>query len=72
MPYFIFRIGDKRALEPLGIHAGYREARQVVRELRSEAGSGSVNNIRMIFAKTEAEARKLLSTPRDERVIGED
>ena len=30
------------------------------------------DQVRMVFAKHQAEAEKLLSTPRDERVIGED
>lgn len=72
MPYFIYRIGEKRKLEHIGTHKVYREARQIVRDMRKEAGPESVDGIRMIFAKNEIEAEKLLSTPRDERVIGED
>jgi hypothetical protein len=72
MPYFVYRIQDPRELEPLGTYTVYREARQKVRDLRAEAGPASVNSIRMIFAKNEAEAVKLLTTPRDERVVGED
>ena len=72
MPYFIYRIGEKRELEHLKTHTVYREARQFVRDLRAESGPGAVDSIRMIFAKNEIEAEKLLSTPRDERVIGED
>jgi len=72
MPYFVYRIHEPMRLEHLATHTVYKEARQAVRELRAAEGPASVNNIRMIFAKSEAEAEKLLSTPRDERVIGED
>jgi hypothetical protein len=72
MPYFIYKIGDKLALEHVATHTVYKEARQQVRDMRAEAGTDSVNSIRMIFAKNEREAEKLLSTPREERVIGED
>lgn len=72
MPYFVYRIHEPLHLEHIGTHVVYKEARQAVRELRAAEGPQSVNNIRMIFAKSEAEAEKLLSAPRDERVIGED
>jgi len=73
MPYFVYRIHrEPLRLEHLGTHPVYKEARQVVREMRAAEGAQSVDSIRMIFAKNEAEAEKLLSTPRDERVIGED
>jgi alkanesulfonate monooxygenase SsuD/methylene tetrahydromethanopterin reductase-like flavin-dependent oxidoreductase (luciferase family) len=72
MPYFVYHIQEPRELEHLGTYAAYREARDKVRELRAAAGPDSVNSVRMIFAKNEAEAIKLLTTPRDERVVGED
>jgi hypothetical protein len=72
MPYFVYRIQEPRELEQIGIFAVYKEARAKVRELRAAAGPDSVNSVRMIFAKNEAEAVKLLTTPRDERVVGED
>lgn len=72
MPYFVYRIDEPREPEHLGTYTVYKEARQTVRELRAQAGPEAVNSIRMIFAKNEAEAVKLLTTPRDERVVGED
>jgi hypothetical protein len=36
-------------------------------------GGANVNHdCRLIFAKTQPEAEKLLSAPREERIIGED
>ena len=72
MPYFVYRIHEPMRLEPLGTFTVYKEARQLVRDKRAESGPGNVNSIRMIFARNEAEAEKLLTTPRDERVVGED
>jgi hypothetical protein len=72
MPYFVYRIEDPKHLEHLATFPVYREARQKVRDLRAEGGPDSVNSIRMIFAKSQVEAEKLLTAPREERVIGED
>lgn len=70
MPYFVYRIKGQRQLEHLETFPKYRDARNYVRETRES--EGDVDSIRMIFAKNDVEAEKLLSTPRDERVIGED
>jgi hypothetical protein len=70
MPYFVYRITPPRELTHIATLERYQEARSQVRSLRQDAEPGS--EYRMIFAKQMAEAEKLLSTPRDERVIGED
>ena len=71
MPYFVYNIQDKpKKLEHLETFAKYREAKEFVREKRAE--SGDIESIRMIFARNDVEAEKLLKAPRDERVIGED
>jgi len=72
MPYFIYQISEPRKLEHLDTKEKYRDARDLVRHLRTENSHIAPENIRMIFAKNHAEAEKLLSAPRDERVIGED
>ena len=72
MPYFVYRISEPKKLEHLDTKAKYQEARQLVRTLRSEIQAGDATTVRMIFARTHEEAEKLLSMPRDERVIGED
>ena len=50
----------------------YRNARELVRELRQNRADGDTSEYRMVFAKSQGEAERLLATPRDERVIGED
>ncbi len=71
MPYFVYKISEPLKLEHLTTTDNYQEARALVRDLRNREG-GTVNQYRLIFAKQRAEAERLLSTPRDERVIGED
>jgi uncharacterized protein YbjQ (UPF0145 family) len=71
MPYFVYKITPPLQLTYIDTKTKYPEARDIVRGLRQEAG-GSVEEYRLVFAKDRAEAEKLLSTPRDERVIGED
>lgn len=71
MPYFVYRIQDKpRKLDHLETFASYKDAKAYVRESRQQ--SDDIESVRMIFARNDIEAEKLLITPRDERVIGED
>jgi hypothetical protein len=72
MPFYVYRIHGPRKVEHLDTREKYQEAKKIVRELRGEPGISDPSMIRMIFAKTTIEAEKLLTTPRDERVIGED
>jgi len=59
-------------LTHIGTEDRYRDARALVRRLRREQLSEAVFLYRMASANSQAEAEKLLSKPRDERVIGED
>ncbi|MEI6414373.1 MAG: hypothetical protein WCP34_08950 [Pseudomonadota bacterium] len=73
MPYFIYRIHVPRLLEYIDAKDSYVEARALARGLRAELPKGQQTTmVRMLFASTSGEAERLLSTPRDERVIGED
>ena len=78
MPYFVFYVSQEearkvRSLEHLETFENYREARSLAREKRAAlVEAGDNRECRMIFAKNQVEAEKLLMTPRDERVIGED
>jgi hypothetical protein len=71
MPYFVYRITPQRKLTHIDTCTRYQDARALVRRLRQDEASGD-DDIRMIFAKQQGEAERLLSAPRDERVIGED
>lgn len=70
MPYFVFKITPPRQLEHIATLERYQDARSQVRNLRQQGESEA--EYRMIFAKQMGEAERLLSAPRDERVIGED
>ena len=71
MPYFVYRVSEPKKLEYLNLFDSYKQAREVARGHRAELEKGSAFQIRMIFAKNQAEAEKLLSAPREERHIDE-
>lgn len=72
MPYFVFRIDAEAQPEYLDKYANYREARDCARQLRSELPAGDTSTYKMIFANNEIEAEKLLTTPREAPVEGDD
>jgi hypothetical protein len=72
MPYFVYKISPSMRLTYIDTKDRYQDARGIVRSLRAERAADDDSDYRMIFAKHQSEAEKLLSTPRDERVIGED
>jgi len=77
MPYFIYYVTvnpatNTKSLEYIDKCDNYKEARALAREKRAEMDTTPNRECRMIFAKNDVEAEKLLSAPREERVIGED
>ncbi|AGA90714.1 hypothetical protein Thimo_1949 [Thioflavicoccus mobilis 8321] len=72
MPYYIYEIEPPLILTHLDTKGSYQAARTRVRALRAALGADATTQYRMVFAHHEAEAERLLSIPRDERVIGED
>lgn len=72
MPYFVYKISPPRRLEYLGTLDGYQAAREQVRARRQAEPRETGIEYRLIFARHQGEAEKLLSITRDERVIGED
>ncbi len=72
MPYFVYRIETENQLECLESHPKYRDARDRARELRANQPEGNQALIRLIHASTEAEAEKLLLTPREAPIEGDD
>ncbi len=77
MPYFIYFVNinpsnNVKTLEYIDKIDNYKEARVIARENRATLEKSSNRECRMIFAKNNIEAEKLLSAPREERVIGED
>jgi hypothetical protein len=72
MPYFVYRVSTPLRLTHVDTKERYQDARTLVRSLREAQAPGAGEVYRMVFAQQQAEAETLLSTPRDERVIGED
>ncbi|WP_296700180.1 hypothetical protein [Thiocapsa sp. UBA6158] len=72
MPYFVYKILPPLQLEYVDTIERYQDARALVRRRREEEATGSDIQYRLVFARQQGEAEKLLSTPRDNRVIGED
>lgn len=70
MPYFVYKISPPRELLHIDTLDQYRDARDRVRALR-RIGESEVE-YRLVFASRIGEAERLLSAPRDGRVIGED
>lgn len=78
MPYFVYYITEipetkVKKLNYIDDFTNFKEARSLAREKRGELTAESeYQDCRLIFAKNKVEAEKLLSAPREERVIGED
>jgi hypothetical protein len=72
MPYFVYRVHPNNRLEHIDALEKYRDAKMMVRELWTAEEKESGVMVRMIFAETQGEAEKLLSAPRDNRIIGDD
>ena len=78
MPYFVYYVthhadSNRKSLEHLETFDHFKAARTLAREKRAALkAEGSARDCRLIFAKNQTEAEKLLSAPREERVIGED
>lgn len=78
MPYFVYYVtqdpdNNRKSLEHLETLDNFKAARNLARERRAQLkAEGSQRDCRLIFAKNQTEAEKLLSAPREERVVGED
>ncbi|MCB1773193.1 MAG: hypothetical protein KDI88_06215 [Gammaproteobacteria bacterium] len=78
MPYFVYYVNqqadqDRKSLEYVETFDNFKQARNLARDKRAALrDQGSSADCRLIFAKNQVEAEKLLSAPREERVVGED
>jgi hypothetical protein len=78
MPYFVFEIniqpesGQKLATY-IDTFPKYREAKEKVKAERAANPETDTRSVRLVFARNQTEAEKLLTTPRDsQRIINED
>lgn len=72
MPFFVYKIYSLNNIEHLDTFDKYRDAKTYVRDLRATAPAEADYTVRMMHASNNIEAEKLLTTPRDERVVGEE
>lgn len=63
MPYYVFRIADK-TLTLLNTFEKYKDAKETCRNLRLADPAGGADQIRMAFAATERDAKRLLADKR--------
>lgn len=64
MPYYVFRISADKSLAPVGAYEKYQEAKDVCLRLRKEESPKDPNAVRMAHAKSEQEAKRLLTDRR--------
>lgn len=76
MPYFTYEVvshpeSGVKLLTHIETYPKYRDAKMRVKEERGKHPERDPQEFRLVFAKNTVEAEKLLSIPRDERVIGD-
>ncbi len=65
MPYYVFRLSaDKKDLTLLNACASFAEAKELCRELRLKQAADDTGHIRMAFAESEKDAKRLLTDSR--------
>ncbi len=72
MPYFVYKVFNNKTLEPVDVHDKYREAKLRARELREQIPADADFTYRLIYARHETEAVRLLTQKREPRPLGED
>ncbi len=78
MPYFVFEItvdptNDARKARFMDVYEKYRDAKQRVKAEREANPPTDTRQVRLVFAKSQVEAEKLLTTPREgQPIINED
>jgi len=72
MPYFVYQISEDKKLQCVDTIEKYREARNRVRDLRGKQAPDDTSLIRLIHASNLSEAERLLLTPRETPVEGDD
>ena len=72
MPYFVYKVFSNKTLEPVATYDKYREAKLSVRDLRKDLTRDDEFTFRMVFARHDTEAERLLTQKREPRPLGED
>ena len=72
MPYLVYKIFDEKKLEYVDTKPSYREAKEMVAAMRKEQGEDPDHLVRMVFAKNQSEAERLLTEEREAPPAGEE
>ena len=72
MAYFVYKVLPNKKLEMMASFEKYREARDHARELRKAISDEDSHVIKLIHARHQAEAERLLTTEREARPVGEE
>ena len=72
MPYFLYKIMPEKRFELIERFDVYREARDEARARRSQMSAEDQYTIKVMFAKDQEQAERLMSEEREARPLGED
>ena len=72
MPYFVYNVFPNKKLEYLEEFPKYKEARDNVRSRRKELADDVDFTVRLVHAKHQSEAERLLTAEREPRPMGEE
>ena len=72
MPYFVYKIFPGKKLEFVEQHFKYRDAKTFVKAARPDISVADNYQLRIMFANSQAEAEKLLTTKREAQPLRED
>lgn len=72
MPYQIYKVFPDKKLEYIDTKDAYREAKDLVSALRKEQGDDADHLVRLVFAKNQSEAERLLTEEREAPPAGEE
>ncbi|MFP5348371.1 MAG: hypothetical protein ACLGHO_00815 [Gammaproteobacteria bacterium] len=64
MPYFVFRIAADKTLTLLHVFDKYKDAKETCRTLRMAQPADGADQVRMAFAASERDAKRLLADRR--------
>lgn len=63
MPYFVYKVDDKRSLEYIETFESFSDAKKLCRDQRAALKPNEPVTVRIVFAKHQKEAESLLKTP---------
>jgi hypothetical protein len=72
MPYFVYKVFPNRTVDFIDQFEKYQDAKKLTRQLRKEIAEEDVHTFRLVHAKHEREAERLLTTKREARPLGEE